>query len=141
MKKETMLKIALILLPVLAIGLATTVDSVTVFDTRTGAASYGSYFSLLPVGEKQMFAPLAGLLCMLVLVLAFICVVFRKTNLTAAVKWLAFGAMFFAACPIILRGEVLVVPHVGVPVFMGLEWVAAHMLAPKQKQGATLKNK
>ena len=140
MKKETILKVMLILLPVLALGLATTQDSVSVFDTRLGTTVYGSYFTLLPVGAMQMCAPVAGLLCAVTLIFSILFVIRKKPGLVSSVKWLAFAAALAAVIPVILRGDVLVVPHVGVPIFMCLEWAAAYMLAPKNsKEPAKLK--
>ena len=63
MKKKALVKSLLILLPVLAVGLATTMDSVIVFDAAAGITSYYSYFDLIPVTSLQNLPPLAGLLC------------------------------------------------------------------------------
>ena len=49
MKKKVLLQSLLIVLPILAVGLATTTNSVTVFNTLTGETQYYSYFDVLPV--------------------------------------------------------------------------------------------
>ena len=138
MNREKLCKIALILLPVLAVGLATTQDSVTVFDRQANVTLYGSYFSLLPVGEKQMLAPLAGILSVVVLILAIVYLVRKKEGMITAIKWCSFAAAICATLPIVLQGELLVIPHVGVPIFMGLEWVVAYLLTPKVEAPKTL---
>ena len=54
MKKKVILKALLLVFPILAVGLATTVNSVTVFDTVTGETQYFSYFDVLPIANLQM---------------------------------------------------------------------------------------
>lgn len=136
MKKQTLLRIALIGLPILAVGLATTVDSVTVFDTVTRNTVHGSYFTLLPVGGMQIFPPLAGLLCVLAAVLSILSVLRKKEKMIPTIKWISFTATLAAVLPILMRGDRLVIPNVGVPLFMGAEWIVAYMLAPKQEKTA-----
>ena len=56
-------KLFLILLPVCAVGLATTGNSVTVFTPATQVTVYGSYFDLIEeAASYQILPPLAGLL-------------------------------------------------------------------------------
>ena len=62
MKKRAILKSLLILLPILAVGLATTGDSVLVFDAQSGVTEYYSYFDLIPDTGLQMLPPLAAML-------------------------------------------------------------------------------
>lgn len=64
MNKQRILKLLLIALPVMAVGLATTVDSVMVFDSSAGSVQYYSYFSLIPGLGVQMVVPLAAILCL-----------------------------------------------------------------------------
>lgn len=131
MKKQSILKTLLILFPVLAVGLATTVDSVTVFDTQSGVTEYGSYFTLLPVGGMQMLPPLAGLLCVCSAFCAIAAIVLKKQGLYKSVKWIAFCACLAAVLPVIMRGDVIMVPNVGVPIFMAGEWAVGYFLTEK----------
>lgn len=133
MKKSTVLKVLLILFPVLAIGLATTMDSVTVMNTLNGNVLHGSYFSLLPVGAMQLFAPLAGIGSIVILVLSVLSIIMKNGRLILWIKWLAFTACCAAVVPVVLRGEVLVVPNVGVPIFMAGEWLTAYLLKAQPK--------
>ena len=70
MKKKTLMKVFLALLPAMAVLLATTKDSVKVFDTTAGTVENYSYFDLLPVENMQMLLPLAALLAVAAFVLA-----------------------------------------------------------------------
>ena len=118
MKKQTIVKILLILLPVLAVGLATTVDSVTVFDTVTAKTEYYSYFDAIPMGNFQMLLPLAASLCVVSGVLAALWLGKKKPGFLKASGYIAFIAAAAASIPIAIRGDVLVIPNVGLPIFM-----------------------
>ena len=131
MKKQTLLKSALILLPALAVGLATTGDSVMVFDTLTGKLEYFSYFDILPYGTYQTITPLAALLCVLVGVLAAICLAAKKEKLLKAVMVISMVTSIVAVAPILMSGDVKIVPNVALPLFMLLEYVAAYCLGKK----------
>ena len=69
-KKQAILKSFLILLPVLAVGLATTGNSVMVFDSTAGTTAYYAYFEVLPVAQYQMLPPLAATLSVVAGILA-----------------------------------------------------------------------
>ena len=131
MKKQTLLKSALLLLPALAVGLATTGDSVMVFDTLTGTLEYFSYFDVLPYGTYQTITPLAALLCVLVGVLAAIFLAAKKEKLLKAVMVLSMVTSIVAVAPILMSGDVKIVPNVALPLFMLLEYVAAYCLGKK----------
>jgi len=146
MKKQTIVKILLILLPVLAVGLATTVDSVTVFDTVTATTEYYSYFDAIPMGSFQMLLPLAASLCVVSGVLAALWLGKKKPGCLKASGILAFAAAAAASIPIAIRGDVLVIPNVGLPIFMlihfGIARYAEKLPAEtKQKKAPRLSGK
>ena len=136
MKKQMFQKLFLILLPVMAVGLATTKDSVTVFDQQTAVTSYYSYFDLAPVGGMQILPPLAAILCVLTAILAIICVAGKKQGCLQAAKVTAAASIFAAVGPILLRGDTLVIPNVGLPLIMLVEYVLARVMSrPEKKLG------
>lgn len=128
MNKQKILKLLLIVLPVMAVLLATTVDSVMVFDSNAGSVQYYSYFSLIPGLGVQMVLPLAAILCIVTTVLAVAAVALKKNGFVTAVKWTAFAAATAAVLPVVFRGETVVVPNVLLPVLMLGEFVAAFLL-------------
>lgn len=128
MNKQKILKLLLIVLPVMAVGLATTVDSVMVFDSSADSIQYYSYFSLIPGLGVQMVLPLAAILCIVTTVLAVASVALKKKGCVTAVKWTAFAAATAAVVPVLLRGETVVVPNVLLPVLMVAEFVTAFFL-------------
>ncbi len=119
MNKAMMRKLFLILLPVLAVGLATTKDSVTVFDPGTQVTVYGSYFNLIPeAGNCQILPPVAGMLAAASVVLAIAYMVKTQKGLLKGILWVAVLSAAAAALPVALRGEIIVVPNVVLPLLM-----------------------
>lgn len=129
MKKQTLMKALLILIPVLAVGLATTVNSVTVFDTVNGTAEYYSYFDLIPVANLQLLTPLAGLLSLISGILAAVFLGKKHVGCLKASGYTAFAAAIAACIPVIIRGDMIVVPNVALPVFMLVQYLVAHSVA------------
>ena len=134
MKKQTLLKACLILLPILAVGLATTTDSVTVFDTITGETAYYSYFDILPVENMQMLPPLAAILSLVSGILAAVWLGKKKLWSLKGAGYTAFAAAVLAAIPIAIRGETLVVPNVGLPLFMLIQYLVCYMTAKQPEE-------
>lgn len=132
MKKQTLLKSVLILLPVLAVGLATTTDSVMVFDPAAGTTEYFSYFDLLPYGAFQLITPLAAVLSALSGILAAVYLGKKREKSLKGVMILSMAAAIVAVVPILLSGDVKIVPNVGLPIFMLLEYAFAYY---QHKQG------
>ena len=128
MKKKMLWNIFLILLPVAAMGLATTVNSVTLYNTVTQETTYQSYLDLGPVGSLQMAPVLAVFLCLVSAVLAAIFAVKEKKGVLKAVKYVALGASIAAVLPIYIQSEVRMIPSVLLPILMMLQWgMAAYM--------------
>ncbi len=125
MNKKKFLDILLILMPILAVGLATTVDSVTVFDTATGQTEYYSYFDILPVTNLQMIPALAAMLSGLSGILAAVYLAKKNVGMRKASGWCAMGAACAAAIPTVVRGSVLVIPNVALPIFMLIQYLVA----------------
>ena len=136
MNKKMILKILLVLFPVLAVGLATTVDSVTVFDTVTRQTQYYSYFDILPVGDLKLITPLAGLLAAASGIAAAVYMARKKGGALKAAGWLALASACVAAVPVLLRGQILVIPNVGLPILMVLEYVDAYYLGKEKQEPA-----
>ena len=140
MKKKALVKSLLILLPVLAVGLATTMDSVIVFDAAAGITSYYSYFDLIPVTSLQNLPPLAGLLCAVCGICAVVYLVRKKTWSLKAVVITSLAAATAAVIPVMIQGDVKVVPNVGLPIIMTVEYlVSCYFLKNPEKAEETKK--
>ena len=136
MKKRAILKSLLILLPILAVGLATTGDSVLVFDAQAGVTEYYSYFDLVPVTNLQMLPPLAAMMSLVSGVLAAVWLVKKKEWSLEAIFWCSIIAACVASIPTVMQGTVKVVPNVGLPLFMVINWLVAGYIRkhPEQKE-------
>ena len=128
MKKNIILKLLLILFPILAVGLATTLDSVTVFNTVTGQTQYFSYFDILPVSNLSMITPATALLSALSGIFAAIYMATKRKALLKSVGYAALASAVLAAIPMVLREEIMVIPNVALPIFMMLEYYVAFIL-------------
>lgn len=133
MKKNVLMKVFLILLPAMAVLLATTEDSVKVFDTAAGTVETYSYFDLLPVSNLQMITVLAAMLAMAALVLALIYVFAQKQGCLKGVFISACASTCVAAAPNLLRQDVMVMPNVLLPILMLVLAFLAHV-AGKQPE-------
>ena len=134
MKKKTLVKCLLILLPVLAVGLATTGDSVLVYDAQAGVTKYFSYFATEPVTQVQMLLPLAAMLCLASGVCGAVYLVKKKEWSLNAVIWTSLLAACAAAAPTVMQGDVKVVANVGLPIFMVIDWLVASYIQKHPEQ-------
>ena len=134
MNKQRILKLMLVLLPFMAVALATTGDSVTVFDTQSAVTSNYSYFDLIPVTNLQMCTPLAGMLAVLSTVFAVVSLIVKKPWVLKTLCWMSFGAATAASVPILIRGTVLVIPNVGVPLMLAAQFVICRILMNGSKE-------
>lgn len=149
MKKRALLKSCLILLPVLAVGLATAMDSVVVYNSLTGETRYFSYFAAEPVAQVQLLLPVAAMLCLAGGVCGAVYLVKKKEWALKAIVWTSLIAACAASVPTVTQGDVKVVANVGFPIFMLINWLVASYIQKhpekkeekKAKQGKRLKGK
>lgn len=134
MKKKVLFKSLLIVLPILAVGLATTTNSVTVFNTLTGETQYYSYFDVLPVTNLQMITPLTALLAALSGILAAVYMATKRHVLLKVVSYASLASAAVAAIPMLVREEFLVLPNVGLPIFMMVEYFVAYFLSKEDPE-------
>ena len=126
MKKQTLVKSLLILLPILAVGLATTRDSVIVFDTATGVTEYYSYFDLAPLEKLQMLPPLAAMLSFASGICAAVWLATKKDWSLKGIFGTSFAAATAAGIPVMIQETVRMVPNVGLPIFMIIQCLIAY---------------
>ena len=128
MKKKVFVQSLLILLPVLSVGLATTQDSVTVFDTVSGLTQYYSYFDLVPVSNLQMLPPLAALCSAVSGILAAVYLVKKNPGFLKTSGYAAIASASVASILTVMREAVLVIPNVGLPIFMVIHFFCCSTL-------------
>ena len=114
--------------PVLAVGLATTVNSVVVYDALAGSTAYYSYFDPIPVANLQTLPSLAALLSVVSGVLAAIYLAKKRAGLLKACGYVAFASAVAASIPVAIRGDVMVIPNAGLPIFMLAEYAVSYFV-------------
>ena len=131
MKNINWKNVILILMPILAVALATTVDSVTVYDSVAGTTEYYSYFDLIPDSNLAMAMPMAAILSMVCGILAAILIAKKNAKMLKGIVGCSFCAATFAVLPVLLQGEVVITPNVGLPIFMMVDCFLAYMMLKK----------
>ena len=135
MKKEKWMKIALLMLPLLMVAVASGPAGVTVFDGTNTA-----YYSWHQVVEKASFgwcAPVAVVMNYVVFVLAMIFFLKKKNWCLTGIFYLAFAAACVAVLPIVIQSDVKVIPNVvGVILLLGETLLAKLMLKKPQEEPA-----
>lgn len=121
--KKIMTKILVVLLPVMAVALATTTDSVHMVNTITGESMTGSYFELLPAQATRMAAPLSGMSAIASAILAALYLFVEKVGFLQGSKWCGFAGACLAVLPLFVRGETMLIPNVGVPILLMSQFV------------------
>ena len=139
MNKINWKNVILILMPILSVGLATTVDSVTVINSAAGTTEYYGYFDLIPDSNFAILMPLAAILSLVCGILAAIQMVKKNTKMLKGIVGCSFCAATFAVLPVMLGGEVVIVPNVGLPIFMMADCFLAYMML-KKPQSEVLEN-
>ena len=134
MNKQRFLRLALILLPLIAVGVACMPTSVMIFSAETKETAYCSYLQLLPEGSFQIGGVLAVLLASVSGGLAITYSVGKKEKLLMPIRVLAVLSMLAAVTPILLQSEPKVVPNVAVPILMGIQWILAGRMKRPQEE-------
>ncbi len=144
MNKQIMPKVFLVLLPMMAVVLATTGDSVMIFDAATQTTTYASYFTPVSVGGLTLLPPLAAILTVVTTALAAIYAVATKHWAIRGVIAVSFVAAMSATAPVLMSGETTVVPNALLPILMlittGLAaWLSKKPAEAVEKHGPRLK--
>lgn len=127
MNKEKLFDIALIALPVVAVGISATDKSVTILNREAGTTVYQSYFELLPEeAAMTMATPLAAILACIAAILAIVYVVTRKQKSIVGVYIATFASIFAAELPTVMQSELLILPNVVVPILLIVDCFLAY---------------
>lgn len=130
----TLIRSALVLFPVLAVGLATAGDSVQVFDTVSKTFSYGSYFTPVPVESLAILPPLAGASALVLFFESVAYLVKKKEQHLAGCKYACIVGALCAAIPPMVRGnDLIVIPNALFPIFLLLDLLVVMHLQKQAK--------
>jgi len=144
MKKKTIFNCFLALIPVAAFFMATTGDSVAVYDIAAQEVYKLSYFAPVVGASYAFLTPLAGWLTVVTAVLALVMILGKKAGCLPWLKWLSLVAACVAVAPMLLQGNMRVVPNFFLPLLMMVEYLLcmfagkADRVAPEKTEGRRL---
>ena len=134
MKKETVYKVFLIALPVLAILFGCGSESITIRDRATDVITHQSYFALIPESAFP-FATILSMLCSVVaLVLAVAYGITGKETCLRGIYIVMFAAVFSAEIPGFLDNSRLVLASIPVSVLLIGECAMAYFKLKKSQE-------
>lgn len=123
--KKTMMKILLVLVPFMAVVLATTNDSVRLVDMTTGEKVVGSYFAMLSEDPVAVCPSLAGTCGIVSLASAILYLIVKKRGFLKTSEWAAFAGACLAVIPVAARGDHLLLPNVFYPILLMIHFLVA----------------
>ena len=136
MKKHTLILIALILIPLIAVAIAISPGSVMVFQTQTLTTM--SFAEPLEGVDFGWCAPVALILTYVLFAAVVIYALTKKQLVLKLVRGVGFVAMSLVALPILARSEVLIVPNAFVGMLLAAHWLISHFtlrsMNPKQEE-------
>ena len=136
MKKQTLILIALILIPLIAVAIAISPGSVMVFQNQTLTTM--SFAEPLEGVDFGWCAPVALILTYVLFAAVVIYALTKKQPVLRIVRGVGFVAMSLVALPIIVRSEVLIVPNAFVGMLLAAHWLISHFtlrsMNPKQEE-------
>ncbi len=136
MKKQTLILIALILIPLIAVAIAISPGSVMVFQNQTLTTI--SFAEPLEGVDFGWCAPVALILTYVLFAAVVIYALTKKQLVLKIVRGVGFVAMSLVALPILARSEVLIVPNAFVGMLLAAHWLISHFtlrsMNPKQEE-------
>ena len=124
MKKETLILIALILIPLIVVAIAISPDSVMVFDNQTLTTM--SFAEPCEGVDYGWCAPVALILTYLLFAVVVIYALTKKQLVLKIVRGIGFVAMSLVTLPILARSEILIVPNAFVGILLAAHWLSSH---------------
>ncbi len=131
MKPRIIKNIVLLLLPLVACGIAATPGSVTV--VKNGTTQMLSYMQLVQESPVGWCAPLAAILNYAVFALAVLHVVAKKGGFLKGVFGCSFASMTLAVIPVLARGELMIIPNVFFALVIGAECLLSYFMKRETK--------
>ena len=125
MKKQTILKILLLIMPLLVVLVASSPAGVTVFDGKT--VTYTTWMQAVPESTLGWCAPVAALMNYVLFALAVVYVLFGKEFCVNGIFILSLIAVCVAVLPIVLQSDPKIIPNAFGAIFLGIQCIAARV--------------
>jgi len=126
MKKNTLKKLMLILIPLVTVLVVSNPSGVTIFDGEN--TWYLSWMTLVSDSAWGWCAPVAGIANYLMFGLAVLYLVTKKQGWLKGIFGVGFAAVCIAVLPIIAQSEVKIVPNVLGVLLLAAEAAAAYLI-------------
>ena len=128
MKQNTITKLLLVSVPLIAVVLAGMANAVTVCvvsETET-LVTYCSFFTYLEDVQTAICLPFAGILGAVTFGMAVMYLAKKSDFWLSAITVTAFASMSLAVLPIVFRNDTYLVPNMWVPILMMVEAMIAY---------------
>ena len=121
--KKKITKILLCMLPLMALILATTGDSVHLVNMTTGEKIAGSYFTMLGDSPVAVCPVLAATCSVVSFVAAVIWLYVKKYGVLRVSCWASFAGACLAVFPMEGRGQFMLLPNVLFPILLMFHFI------------------
>ena len=126
MKKQTIQKILLLVMPLLVVLIASNPTGVMIFDGET--VSYATWLETVPESNLGWCAPVAALLNYLLFGLAVVYALSAKKFCLKGIFLIALAAVCTAVLPIVVQSDLKIVPNAFGSICLGIQAIAARVI-------------
>ncbi len=130
MKKSTLLRAALVILPLLVVSVAVGPNAATVINA--GTADMTTWFQIIPESGWGWCLPVAGLMNYVLFALAVGYLLLKKHWCVRWIRGIAFAALCLAALPIVIQSDVKIIPNVLGLLLLAGDYFVAHVIVKVQ---------
>ena len=148
MDKKKMQNIVLVALPMIAVVLAGMPNAVTVFDLVShGQSVTCSFFTLVEDVNAAVCFPYAGIFGAVGFGLSVLYLVMKKQSWLKAASVVSFISTTLSVIPVLVGGDVMMIPNMAVPILMGIHCLLASSMsrgpkpAEEDNKGERLENR
>ncbi len=136
MDKNKLMKFFFVMLPVMAVGLGTTANAVSIYQPAEDLFVYGSFFQMLgQAGDYQLLPPLAGCTAIGCAIVSALWAIRGGKGLLQAAKGLCAAAVIFAVIPVAFCKTCFFLPSPFFGLILAVHFVLA-MILEKEKPRA-----
>ena len=134
MKKSTLLRAALVLLPLLVVAVAAGPNGATVI--HAGTADMTTWFQMIPEYDWGWCLPVAGMMNYALFVLSVGYLLLKKHWYVKWIRGLAFTALCLTALPVVIQTDVKVIANVRGMCLLAAEYFVAQIIVKEQVAAA-----
>ena len=130
MKKSTLLRAALVILPLLVVTVAVSPNAATVI--HAGTADMTTWFQMNSESSWGWCLPVAGLMNYVLFALAVGYLLLKKHWCVRWIRGIAFTALCLTALPVVIQSEVKIIPNVLGMLLLAADYFVAHVIVKEQ---------